>query len=188
MQREGPRLARDLAGQPDVQQKFLSVLGRLPYPGELEEMAARYAATQVETNAFHIGSLLRLQRQIDTRLRRHAVQVATIASDLPGLALGDVPVVHAQLATQRFGFAEDLAIDDADLIWAPISRRVAVLFTAEPMADAHVRTKKLLRKLNALTLRTALREVACHPDDALHLQRLQRDLSGILPIHQLSGR
>lgn len=85
---------------------------------------------------------------------------------MPGLVLADQPVVHARPDEGRYGFASHLAIGDADLIIMPIRRRLVAFYTVQRMANFTLKTKRGLRVINAAFCRNAVKEVACHPDDA----------------------
>ena len=70
---------------------------------------------------------------------------------------------------------------DANLIMAPIKRRLVVFFTAKRMASKTITTLTKVQELNALTARAARNEVACHPDDLLHVSRVCGDIGRYLP-------
>ncbi|MEQ1699608.1 MAG: DUF4238 domain-containing protein [Ilumatobacteraceae bacterium] len=184
----GPDLAYELSQRPEVQAKFLRVLGRLPYPGEIEQLTRDFTARQVETNEYFVENLPRLQRQIRDMMSKYYLQVVESTGNLPGFIIGDVPVVHAHLATQRFGFKDQLALGDSDYLAGPISRRVAVLFTATRLPHKVVQTKKMISKLNVMAVFAADREVACHPDDAMAVKRLLHDRERFRSFEALSGR
>ena len=105
-----------------------------------------------------------------------AVQVIEVAESLPGLVIGDVPVVHAHPASGRSGYRDRLAFDDADLIIGPLTRRVAVCFSQQRERPVRVTTRKALNQIIGIFVRAAVAEVACHPDDSLNLQRVCRHL------------
>jgi len=75
-------------------------------------------------------------------------------------------VVHAALKDNRFGFRDHLALGDADFIIGPLTRTTAACFTVRPLNPVLVTTRKRLDTINAIFLRAALAEVACHPADA----------------------
>jgi hypothetical protein len=89
--------------------------------------------------------------------------------------LADQPVLHARPDEGRYGFASQLALGDADLIIMPIRRRLVAFYTARPLVNRHftLKTETGLRVINAALCRNALKEVACHPDDA-------RDVSNVI--------
>jgi len=94
---------------------------------------------------------------------------------MPGFVLADQPVVHARPDEGRYGFASQLAVGDADLIMVPIKRRLLAFYTARPLVNRHftLKTERGLRIINAALGRNAVKEVACHPDDA-------RDVSNVI--------
>jgi hypothetical protein len=101
-------------------------------------------------------------------LARYRVQLVEAPSWMPGFVLADQPVVHARPYEGRYGFASQLAVGDADLIMVPIKRRLLAFYTVQPLAnrDFTLKTKRGLRVINAALCRNAVKEVACHPDDA----------------------
>ena len=73
------------------------------------------------------------------------------------------------------------AVGDADLIIVPVSRRLAALYSGQFLPTVRIRTKASLRWINSLLIRSALNEVACHPDDALEASRLIKNLDRYPP-------
>lgn len=144
MAEHGADIAADLEAKAEVQQKFLAVLGRPPYPGEILQMAHDWTRAQVDSNEYFVENLPHFQRKFRDMLAQYHLQVIEAAPTLPGFVIGDVPVVHALLASQRFGFRDRLAIGDADYVAGPISRRVAVLFTVNRLPHKVIQTKKLI--------------------------------------------
>jgi hypothetical protein len=92
---------------------------------------------------------------------------------MPGFVLADQPVLHARPDEGRYGFASHLAIGNADLIIMPIRRRLLAFYTGKPLVNVTLKTKRGLRVINAALCRNAVKEVACHPDDA-------RDTSNVI--------
>jgi hypothetical protein len=109
------------------------------------------------------------------RLQALHTQIIEIDDGLPGLVLGDVPVIHANLSEGRFGYRDRLAIGDADLIMAPLTRRVLICFSATPDQHVRVTTKRKLNDVINLLIRASVREIGCHPEDRLNLQRVCRN-------------
>lgn len=103
---------------------------------------------------------------------------------MPGFVLSDVPIVHADSRTGRYGFRDELAIGDADLIVGPLTRRTTVCLTAEPMEHFAVTTKKATQLINAVFWRSAREVVACHPDDTREARRVCAHLDD-LPVAKL---
>ncbi len=175
-----PDFVRDWPKNPKLLEKYQLHLGRLPYPGEVEALVMQWFAAQRSGGVVFES----LDHSIDTIvnvLRKWQLQVVACPDSLPGFVLGDVPVVHANLALKKFGFRDGLAVGDADVIMAPISRRVLVCFSKEPRRPATITTKQSLRTLNSLTFRVARREVACHPHDGADAQRACASLEHDLP-------
>jgi hypothetical protein len=171
----------DFGGWLMVHQWFMLKTGVPPPPPGLIESWKDMWMNRQRAGAVFFESTQHRINNIDTQLHRWHLQVVEIDPTLPGLALGDNPVVHADLATRRFGFRDELAVGDASIIMAPLSRRVAVFFSSEPQAPVAIQTHKLLDQLNALTARNARSEVACHPDDTRRVQRVCRDVKRYLP-------
>lgn len=107
-------------------------------------------------------------------------------NDLPGFILGDVPIVHVDVRTGRYGFRDNLAIGDANMIVGPLSRRIAVFLSAAPLRHAELRTRRLVDTVNAVFWRAASAEVICHPEDSLAASQLWRKLDRLPPkmLHQ----
>ena len=97
---------------------------------------------------------------------------------MPGFVLADQPVVHARPDEGRYGFASQLAIGDANLIMVPIKRRLLAFYTVQPLAnrDFTLETKRGLRIINAALCRNAVKEVACHSEDARDASYLIREI------------
>ena len=81
----------------------------------------------------------------------------------------------------RYGFRDHLALGDADFIVGPLTRTTAACFTARPLPPVLVKTRKLLDATNAIFLRAALEEIACHPDDAKALRQTHSRLDRLPP-------
>jgi len=176
-----PQAMLEYPQNPDLCKKFIERLGSPPAPGVVEYMVQMWVNSQ-RFGAVHFDSVDDRIGKFDAQLRRWHLQVVNIQETVRGaLALGDNPVVHADLATRRFGFRDGLAVGDANLIMAPLQRRVVVFFTAKPMGHTTVGTLKLVHRLNALTARAARNHVACHPDDARYVARASADVLRYLP-------
>jgi hypothetical protein len=107
-------------------------------------------------------------------LAKNSAQVLTIADNLPGLPIGDAPVVHGNLDSARFGFRDRLAIGDSNLIMVPLTRRVAMCLTRTPMADTAISSVHQWRRVVDIQVRACLGEIAAHPDDAHAVGKLCR--------------
>ena len=165
----GPELIRN-AIDDELRGRFRSERGRLPRPGELELLTQELLHSRREE--YRIGGMARHHDWIAAYLNSLHLQVVELGPDVCGLVLGDVPVVHAHTPTKQFGFADRLAIRAANVVVGPVTRRVAALFTSQTEAHVAVRSQKAASSLNALLIRGASREVACHPDDTMRVRRI----------------
>ena len=95
---------------------------------------------------------------------------------MPGFVLADQPVLPARRGEGRYGFASHLAIGDADLIMMPIRRRLVAFYTVQQMANFTLKTERGLGVINAALCRNAVKEVACHPDDARDTSKVIRHI------------
>lgn len=156
------RLSRD----PRAMMAFARQHGRAPSAGELEAIVARAAREFAEEPDLFMSGVRRVDPVIQQLLRKWTVQLVGVADALPGFILPDNPVLHGRRTEGRFGFRDAVAIGDADTIIVPISRRLAALYSGQPLPSVHIYTKASLRWINSLLVRSALNEVACHPEDA----------------------
>ena len=175
-----PQVLRDYPTDPRVYDAFMRRFDRPPLPGEVEANIARWMAAQRAGDVV-FDNIDHSIQTIGNVLRRWHVQVIESEPSHPGFVLGDVPVIHSRLTTRQFGFRDGLAVGDADIIMAPISRRVMVCFAVEPREAMTLSTKRSVRTINALTIHGARQEVACHPDDGADLQRACRSVDDDLP-------
>ena len=86
-------------------------------------------------------------------LGRYQVQLVEAPSWM-GFVLADQPVLHARPDEGRYGFASQLALDDADLIIMPIQRRLVAFYTVRPLVNLHM-TLKTEDSLKSSTQRSA---------------------------------
>lgn len=168
-------VGRDLDRDAEAIERFTREFGRPPDPGELLSLARATTEREVNARRSLIESQVRNHNTIGEMLAKFHVQVVVVPESLPGLAIGDIPAVHGNTKTGKFGFRDHVAIGDSDLIMAPISRRVAVFLSATRRPHTTLTMKWQAQSINALTIRAALAEVACHPGDALELGRVVRD-------------
>lgn len=96
-------------------------------------------------------------------------------------------VVHAALGEGCYAFRDHLALGDADFVIGPLTRTTAACFTVRPLPPVRVTTRKTLDAINAIFLRAAQVEVACHPDDANATRQTHSRLDR-LPPRILTGR
>lgn len=180
--------ATELAADPRLPAVFEQHIGRPPAEGELLDTAQAQLDRFLEDPSLLAEAMARQHDKIAEKLSRFDLQVIEIAQGLPGLVLADTPVVHAHLDSGRYGFRDRLALLDASLIIGPVTRSVAACFSATRLSPATIRTHKALDALNALFIRAAAREVACHPDDARRLQQVAAGLDRLPPRHFLDLR
>ncbi len=171
-----PGLITAVASKPEAIRRFVRSVGRPPRDGELAAMAQLISDNRSASGEWAVGSIAHHHDGVAEKLVQLHLQIIEVDPDLPGLVLGDVPVVHAKLAEGRFGYRDRIAIGDASLIVGPLTRRVLACFTEAPEADRRITTKKLWNQVTGTFVRAALNEVACHPDDLIHLQRVCRNL------------
>jgi hypothetical protein len=173
-----PGIISELTQDQQLVDHFEAELGREPVHGEIDEFILRRAQENLLTKKAGLRSVAENHNKFADKLNDFDIQIVEVADHLPGFVLADVPVVHADLASRRFGFRDRLAIGDADLVGAPLIRRCAAFVVAKPQRHTTL-TSKTLRKVNALFVRAAVAEVACHPEDALEAGRLCRNLPPI---------
>jgi hypothetical protein len=169
-------------------ERFSAQEGRPPVDGELLDLSLHVYDEMVADPMSLVSTMMRQHDQMADMLNRFHLQVVTLdRDDLPGFVIGDTPVVHARLDDGRYGFRDRLALGDADFIIGPLTRTTAACFTVRPLRPVLVRTRKLLDAINAIFLRAALEEVACHPDDANAVRQTYSRLDR-LPPTILTGR
>lgn len=174
------------AEDPSLPERFELSEGRQPDEGELLELAKRSYDALVSDPMHLVTTMIRQHDAMAEMLNRFHLQVVEVPDHLPGLVVGDTPVVHASASSSQYGFRDRLALGDANLIVGPLTRRTAACFTVKPLPPAVLRTRKKVDALNAVFLRAAIAEVACHPDDAVHVQQVCRRLDR-LPTEILLG-
>ncbi len=171
----------NLAADPRLPALFEKEFGRPPRHGELLDLVRDQHDALAADPVSLVRTMIHQHDQIAEKLNHFNMQVISVAGDLPGIVLGDTPVVHAHPATHRYGFRDRLALLDATLIIGPLKRTVAACFTVEPLPPVRVRTRRDLDVLNAVFVRSAEAEVACHPNDARRLQQLAGRLDRLAP-------
>lgn len=177
---EGPKYESN----PDV---FERAFGRAPSSDEVATIVSRCLDEMTAGNRSVAQSTARQYVRIADKLNSLRMQILWIdGDDLPGFILGDVPVVHALVGSDRYGFRDKLAIGDADLIVGPLTRRTAVCFTMARDPTTRIRTRKLVDTINAVFWRAAESKVACHPDDVVATKQLGNRLER-LPLDRFRG-
>lgn len=155
---------------------FIERTGQPAPRGFLEWIAADWFAEQ-RSGRVHFDDVAGRIEKVRSILSRFLLQIVTVDDSIPGLPLGDIPVVHADPRTDRYGFRDGLAVGDANLILAPLSRRVAALFTSQALTKTHISTHVKRNRLAAHLIRGANDAVACHPDDARYTSRVAKNLA-----------
>lgn len=172
-----PRLAHDER----VLNAFRRDRRREPKAGELEELIEASAAAFLVDPQYLLHGIRRVSTGVTDILAGLHVQLVALESRLPGFLLADIPVLHGRRDNGVFGFREPVAVGDADIIVVPVQRRLAAFYTADRLRDLEIRTKNGWCWVNSLLVHGAATEVACHPDDALSMSRLIRDMDRYPP-------
>ena len=165
----------DFLADPQVLEVFVSDRGRQPAPGELEFLVAAQTRKFQASPDLMVRGMRHVNAGIPGLLSRYRVQLVKAPSWM-GFVLADQPVLHARPDEGRYGFASQLALGDADLIIMPIKRQLVAFYTVQPLVNRHftLKTERSLGVINAALCRNALKEVACHPDDAGDVSRVIR--------------
>jgi len=187
----GARFRREdataFATDTELRSRFEASEGRPPNEGELLDLTLRVYDEMVADPMSLVTTMIRQHDAMAEMLNGFHLQVVELTTGLPGFVIGDTPVVHAQLRDGRYGFRDRLALGDADFIIGPLTRTTAACFTVQPLAPVLVKTRKVVDTINAIFLRAALAEVACHPADAKALRQTYSRLDR-LPTSLLNRR
>jgi hypothetical protein len=176
----GQRLELDV----EARRLFVAEHGREPAPGDISALVALTVDAHEAANRTFVDSMVKTHNRLIEMFTEWSVQVVATDPLGPGFVLADVPVAHADTDRGRYGFRDDLAIGDADLIIGPLTRWTAALFTSTGTRHTTLRTKKQLQVVNAVLWRAASQEVACHPDDERDARRVHAHLRD-LPVQLL---
>jgi hypothetical protein len=162
---------------PRVLEAFVSDRGREPAAGELEFLVAAQILKFQASPGLRANGMRHVNAGIAGLLGRYQVQLVEAPSWM-GFVLADQPVLHACPDERRYGFASELALGDADLIIMPIRRRLVAFYIVRPLVNLHMKlgTERGLKVINAALCRNAVKEVACHPDDARDVSNIIRHL------------
>ena len=177
---EIPRIANDAEAVAIFQRQY----GRSPADGEIQAIAEQLLDRAAAGKRMLAESTALQHDRIAEMLNRFSMQVLWTVEPRPGFILGDVPVVHGLVESERFGFRDGLAIGDANLVIGPLTRRIAVCFTARQLPHVELRTRKMVDLVNAVFWRASRELVACHPDDVLATQQMARRIDR-LPVRML---
>lgn len=178
----------ELAADPSLPRRFERDFGRPPTDGELLDLVLAQLDIMAADPLALAEAMVRQHDQMAEKLNTFHMQVIELDPALPGFVIGDTPVVHADTAAGRYGFKDRLALLDADLILGPLTRRTAACFTVRREAPVVIRTRKMVDTVNAIILRAAQAEVACHPDDARALRQVYSRLDRLPPSRLSAGR
>jgi hypothetical protein len=171
----------------ELVERFIALEGRPPSDGELLDLSLRVYDEMVEDPMSLVSTMIRQHDRMAEMLNGFHLQIIELDDGLPGFVIGDTPVVHAVLNDRRYGFRDRLALGDADLIIGPLTRRTAACFTVKPLNPVRLTTRKRLDATNAIFMRAALAEIACHPDDSRAVKQTHSRLDR-LPPSLLTGR
>lgn len=170
-----------VADDPSLPGRFEASARRSPAEGELLALSL-HAYDEMVADPMHlVEAMARQHDAMAEMLNRFYLQVVELDPALPGFLIGDTPVVHAKLSAAQYGFRDHLALGDADFIIGPLTRRRAACFTARRLPSVLVTTRKKLDVINAIFLRAAQIEVACHPDDAKATRQTHSRLDRLPP-------
>ena len=176
-----------VAEDPSLRQRFAASEGRPPSAGELLEVSLRVYDDLIGDPMHLVQTMIRQHDAMAEMLNRFHLQIIELDPTVPGFVIGDTPVVHAALSASRYGFRDHLALGDANFIVGPLTRRTAACFTVRRLPSVRVTTRKRLDAINAIFLRAAQVEIACHPDDAKAVRQTHSRLDR-LPPTILTGR
>ena len=171
-------LVERIAANPEAHARYHAQTGQRD-PAALRALADQVFSDEVTSNRYRIGSMASMYNKVVKRLARYHVQLIDTTGLGLGFALADVPVVHADPVGGRYGFRDRLAIGDATVIAGPLTRHLAAALTVAAHDVLHLTTKRRYHEVCALFIRAALGELACHPDDALELRRVCRNIDRI---------
>ena len=152
-------------------QRIEEYLGHAVKVEEVAALIRAFPGRAQESNDLHVDNMRNSFERIAEILSVFHLQIITSDGLDHGFALGDVPVVHYQTTSNRYGIRDGLAIGDADLIIGPLTRTTAVALSRVERKPLVLSTKKTLQCINAVFARSALRELACHPEDAHQIRR-----------------
>jgi hypothetical protein len=170
------------ANNAEYAERFEADFGRSPTAEELEALALTVYDDMEADPMSLVGTMIRQHDQIAQKLNGYHMQVFTVAEQwLPGFVVGDTPVVHADLDRDLYGFRDRLAIGNANFIIGPLTRTTGACFSARNRGPAPLTTRKQVDAINAIFLRAASQEVACHPDDARAVRQVHSRLDRLPP-------
>lgn len=173
-----PRFAEN----PEYVERFVASEGRAPRDGELRTVVLRGYDEIARDPMSLVTTMIRQHDAIAEKLNGFHLQVIAIDGiGLPGFVVGDTPVVHADLMNSRYGFRDRVALGDANFIIGPLTRTTAACFSASRLRPEVIKTREMVDAINAIFLRAASGEVACHPDDAGAVKQVHSRLDRLPP-------
>ena len=156
----------DFGQDEEYRERFEASFGRPPNESELLDLALSVYDEMIADPMGLVTTMIRQHDAMAEMLNGFHLQVIELDSSLPGFVIGDTPVVHAALNSGRYGFRDELALGDADFIIGPLTRTTAACFSGQRLRHVRVTTRKMSDTINAIFMRAAQKEVACHPSDA----------------------
>ena len=173
--------ALDMATSPELLRRFVAEMRRQPEPGELDAMVAEQAEALGRAPDQHADGVRYGAKKLNELFNSWTIQLIVIDERLPGLVLADHPILYGSKSSGRFGFQAAGPVGEAEIVIVPIQRRLAACYSPKQIRDRTITTKAGLHWINSLLVRGAVREVACHPDDALATSQLIRNLDRYPP-------
>jgi hypothetical protein len=152
---------RDRVGsEPDAVALFRRDFGRPPRPGELETLVEAVADANFSTRRDAVDGMIRHYGWALENLKPMAVSVyqATGAE----FVTSDNPLVLVGENRLHVGVHNGVAFKMAATIFLPLTRRIAVCFTPEPIPNETM-NRRQVRAANNFSWRNAVARVACHP-------------------------
>lgn len=172
----------EFASREELSERFAAFTGRPPNDGEFLPKALKAYDEMAADPMSLVVAMARQHDAIAEMLNDFHLQTVEIGgASLPGFAIGDTPVVHARPSRGLYGFRDRLAIGDSDLIIGPLTRTTAACFSARRLSHVTLTTRRRIDAINAIFLRAAADEVACHPDDAKAMRQTYTRLDRLPP-------
>ncbi len=160
-------IVESTAARPELVDRFMDDHdGRRPGPGEIDEIVRDQAGLIAGSRRGEIDTVIDHHNKIAELLADLKIQVVELDQHLPGLPIGDHPIVHADLNARRSGFRDHLAIGQAGIVLIPLTRRTLACLTAEQQPNTVINTISQWRRLVNVQVNAAVTEIATHPDDA----------------------
>lgn len=162
-------------------ERFKLSEGRPPDEGELLGMSLGAYDDMVADPMSLVTTMIRQHDALAEMLNRFHLQVVELGDELPGFVIGDTP--WCTRSSRRAGTASAIT-SRSGTPTSSSGRSLVELQHASPASISPpvlVRTRKKLDAINAIFLRAALAEVACHSDDAKALRQTHSRLDRLPP-------